>query len=598
MSFFLQSRGKAFDDVEELIKFLYEEKDARALLLECMGADSFVRWVLGCGAPGAESVWREDCPDSGDPDIRIASHLYLLELAAPDYRRRVLYICSRLLQQLPEYWLMNHTDCYRTRTSESKELLERCSTFTERTTKSTRDYLTLVTDLKEWQATLEQQMLNCYPLYESNFFVPGDYNLFGVNVNGYFISDQEGRRVPIGYLAGQDTPASRSALQSGIRQHIQDADNALKTTADSATLLKQKGEEMQKSIRQSYPIGGLLSNGFSAMYIILSAMAAMQVIYQFLRGGERSSTATYMMFALLFAAVLCIQSSIRRMMRQKKWQRLGSIIREAGSITRTLEQLIAKIDREAGSWEQKLNLTPKGSYYPPTIHKLSLEMEALEPGLQKKNHTKKCFLLLLMAWFTVMSLSSGALKELLSFLPQDPGSSHDSSETTAEHTLVSYHYTPYEDSVINDLELVPVVSADASSTLVSSRGVSYDAANVTDQDPSTSWQEAADGSGIGEWVQLTFEETVPVSLIRLNLGSWTSSDKYQENCRPSSITLIMESGDQEIGQITQHLDDVMDSHCITFDTPIECSAIRFVIEDVYTGSKYEDTVIADIGIYH
>lgn len=588
MSFYLQSQRKSFDETEELIKYLYEEKDPRALLLECINEDSFVRWVTSNSSPGAETTWHEEITDSSDPDIRIASHLYLLELAVPEYKRRILYICSRLLQQLPEHWLMNHTDWYKTRDAQLQETINRCKSFTSRTAKSSRDYLALVRDLKTWQSDLRSPMLNCYPIYEHNCFDPEQYKIYCGHLHGYFVKDPENREVPVGYLLEQEDDTSRSFLRNEIQKQADNACSVLQPIRTSASALQEKGNALQKTIKSDYTPYGIFTNLFSIVYLGLSALAAAYAAQLLLADKTHASAVTYMTWMLLFAAVLCIQSSIKRLIGRRKWGKLGSTAKEAGTIAKKLEQTAGTIQKNASAWEQKGVLISKGIYYPPVIRKLALQMEKLESGLRKKYHTKKCFLLMLMAWITVVTLQDGLPSK------QKPAK----EPAAASPASISYHYTAYDDVDPSSLDPVSVSSAQASSTLVSSRGISYDASMAIDQDLSTSWQEGIDGYGLGEWIRLTFEETTPVKVIRMNLGNWSSSDKYQENGRPSSITLVMESDGQELGRMTQNLEDVMDNHCITFDTPVECSSIQFIIEDVYPGTKYEETVISELSLYH
>lgn len=588
MSFYLQSRGKSFDETEELIKYLYEEKDSRTLLLECINEDSFVRWVTSNSAPGAETVWHEERTVSSDPDIRIAHHLYLLELAVPEYKRRILYICSRLLQQLPEYWLMNHTDWYKTRDSQFQETINRCKSFTNRTAKSSRDYLTLVKDLKTWQSDLNKQMMNCYPLYEHNCYDPEQYKICCSHLHGYFVKDPENRDVAVGYLLEQQDNASQNFLRNEIQKQIEKACATLQPIQNSAAALQEKGIALQKTIKSDYTRYGIFTNLFSIIYLVLSAFAVTYAAILFLTDNTRASAVTYMMWMLLFASILCIQSSIKRMIGRRKWGALGHAAKEAGNIAKKLEQITETIQKNAPAWEQKGALISNGTYYPPVIQKLSLRMEKLESGLRKKYHTKKCFLLMLMAWITVIALYDE--------VPSKQAQAE--APAAASPTSVSYHYTPYDDVDPSTLNQISVTSAEASSTLVSSRGISYDASMTIDHDLSTSWQEGVDGYGLGEWIRLDFEETSLVKVIRMSLGNWSSSDKYQENGRPSSITLVMESNGQELGRMTQKLEDAMDTHCITFDTPVECSSIQFIIEDVYPGTQYEETVISELGLYN
>lgn len=587
MSFYLKCQGKPFDSAEELIVFLYnEEALARACLLECTTSGPFTDWIRSLSNHDPVLIWNEETSHSADPDISIARCLYLLELAAPDLKRRILYICKCLLQDLPEFWLMNNTALYQTRTAGDRELLKQCQTFSQRTAKSSKDYLGLVTELKDWHSSIQNRLLNCYPLYENHSFLPTDTRIFITHMNGYLVHDQEGRSCPIGYLREKKDPASQAALIAGIRNHTDRAATELGGWVTSAHVIQEKGKGLQDTIRKNYPPGGIFSHLFSILYIVLSVSAAATVLPVLPWIKASGSMLFYLALLLLFASVLCIQSSVKRILRRKKWNQLTDCIRETERIQKKTGQILASLKSEAEGWEKKGALTPKGICYQPVLKQLESQIASLEPSLKKKNYTKTCFLLVLMAWLSFLALG-WRLEEAAS-------SSHTN---TPAPSSVNYHYTSSTGSFIDEMTPVTPAYAEASSTLISSRGLSYEPSMAIDGDLSTSWQEGSEGSGEGEWIRIGFDEPVSVRTVAMNLGNWSSSDKYSENCRPSVITLAIEADGSEWGRIPLEPADVMDRHSVSFDTAVQCTSLCFYIDGVYEGSKYTDMVISELQVY-
>lgn len=110
---------------------------------------------------------------------------------------------------------------------------------------------------------------------------------------------------------------------------------------------------------------------------------------------------------------------------------------------------------------------------------------------------------------------------------------------------------------------------------------------------STAWVEGIDGSGVGESISFTFDQTYLVSGMHINAGYQKSEELYWMNARPASLTVTFSDGTQQ----TVLLRDVNARQDIAFGAPVETQSIRLTIASLYEGTTYADTVISEVSFY-
>ena len=175
----------------------------------------------------------------------------------------------------------------------------------------------------------------------------------------------------------------------------------------------------------------------------------------------------------------------------------------------------------------------------------------------------------------------------VTYTPQPEPTPDPTEEVVLQDELVrNYYYAPSED------RRVYFNSATASSE-VYHNGISYAADRAIDDNPNTSWQENADGYGIGEYITLHFDSEQTVSGIMLFPGFDQSESAWLRNGRPARLQV--EISDGRSYQI--EVDDLQEWQGYEFSTPVETSYIRFTILDVYESTQWEDTAITDIRAY-
>ena len=132
-------------------------------------------------------------------------------------------------------------------------------------------------------------------------------------------------------------------------------------------------------------------------------------------------------------------------------------------------------------------------------------------------------------------------------------------------------------------------SATASSE-IHFNGKVYSATNAIDGDLITSWQESADGDGIGEYLIVHYDQTKCVDLIRLRLGS---SSYYKENGRPKMLSFEFSDGTQS----QYSFPDINKDFYLQPSCSIETEYIKITILDVYPGERWNDTSISEVTAY-
>lgn len=137
------------------------------------------------------------------------------------------------------------------------------------------------------------------------------------------------------------------------------------------------------------------------------------------------------------------------------------------------------------------------------------------------------------------------------------------------------------------------VSSIEASSVLEENTITHYAENICDGDVGTAWVESASGQGLGEFVCINFDGTYGIDGIRLYAGYQKSEDLYKKNSRPSELEIKFFDG--TLMQCI--LEDFLGEQIVEFPERKETSWIMLTIEEVYQGSKYEDTCIAELEFY-
>ena len=105
---------------------------------------------------------------------------------------------------------------------------------------------------------------------------------------------------------------------------------------------------------------------------------------------------------------------------------------------------------------------------------------------------------------------------------------------------------------------------------------------------STCWCKGTRGDGKGEWLQIDFAKPTRIKGLRVYPGCGSSQTIYGNNNRISKLTV--ETGSRS----SFTLPDERRLHDLEVRTPSPVTSVRFTIEAVYPGKKFDDTCIGEV----
>lgn len=133
----------------------------------------------------------------------------------------------------------------------------------------------------------------------------------------------------------------------------------------------------------------------------------------------------------------------------------------------------------------------------------------------------------------------------------------------------------------------------SASSYLSETNIKHVPDRIMDDDVTTAWVEGVDGNGEGESVTFTFGDSYSVSGIRIWNGYQKSEDLYYKNARPSELELEFSDGATERISLQDRSDGAQ-----RFEfAPHVTSYVKIKILSVYSGNKYEDTVISEVELF-
>jgi phosphate transport system substrate-binding protein len=133
-------------------------------------------------------------------------------------------------------------------------------------------------------------------------------------------------------------------------------------------------------------------------------------------------------------------------------------------------------------------------------------------------------------------------------------------------------------------------SISASSTLAPGNRDRYDVNNLRDR-TDRSWSEGAAGSGVGEYFVIKLKAPVETAGFVLRNG-YGNLDYYAQNNRVKSFKIVFDDTFTE----TVAVKDSYEFEQYRFGKTYTCSKIQFIINEVYPGTLYNDTCIAEITV--
>jgi hypothetical protein len=122
----------------------------------------------------------------------------------------------------------------------------------------------------------------------------------------------------------------------------------------------------------------------------------------------------------------------------------------------------------------------------------------------------------------------------------------------------------------------------------------YGPKSLFDNDLNTAWVEGVDGQGIGEWIVIEFDRLRLVKEIQICNGYNKGRELYLKNSRVKELKL--EFSEREKRTVTLKDTGASQSIALPRDQPVKAYWVKFTLESVYPGSKFQDTAISELHV--
>ena len=130
-----------------------------------------------------------------------------------------------------------------------------------------------------------------------------------------------------------------------------------------------------------------------------------------------------------------------------------------------------------------------------------------------------------------------------------------------------------------------------SSVLKSQSGNTYGGMNLFDNDLRTAWVEGKEDEGLGEYIDIEFDDARDVRAVSLINGYTKSERTFSRNARVKTVRILASNGKEAGGILQDSGTDWQQIHLVGFN---DISWIRIEITNVFSGTHYKDTAISEL----
>lgn len=589
-----------FETPEEFIKFLYNIQDQEKredVLCGCMKDENFIDWLENHTEDARFKVWRDGINNKKGEQWLYIEGLAGLELTAPTMKRRIQILCAQVFKDMPEFWILQdeHFSFYKAITEDGKVILNRKEEMRSLGKESSGDnnilavtaFRKMIENIDDWMKNIKGKMLNNYVLYQAGNVVQNQetYGIACTDVRGYFVGSETDIPLPIGYLKEKKDSNAGKMLESGMDRinelAIKRVAQLAKEAEDKKIQLTRQADGIIKKSKKPGRIRSLLAI-IQGVAVIIMLLRSYQIrAWDFSNGVLNLYTAVFTLLALL-----SIWQGAVSYKKCKFWKQLKVCISDAAGREKALLELAERFKREKEKWSGKETIMPEKNNI-KDISYIQEKIPVIDTNLKKTAVPFVMFLVLAITFWPLACSNVFGLDTIDNENQAQEGKRADPEIQLKDTSSVN----------INDLAAVYPDRVEASSSLQSVAGVYYGPENLVDGDLTTSWQEGVDGYGEGEAIRFSFAEEKNIKTISINAGSWINSERYYANGRPKELVLVFSRGGTDVRSDAVTLEDKMEQQFMVLDEAVECDSIYIRIESVYTGEQYEDTVIAEVGMY-
>ena len=197
-----------------------------------------------------------------------------------------------------------------------------------------------------------------------------------------------------------------------------------------------------------------------------------------------------------------------------------------------------------------------------------------------------------------IEFEKGLLDETLKFEVQEKGKFTDEDSEYMEEALKKYKNGTLRDpepTPVPEETPVKVNSATSDSFYHSSRGTDYTVDLTLDGNEKTSWQDGRDDDAIGDTLTYNFD-AIEIYKVKIVNGNRKNNSSFSKNNRLARVTLTFLLEGEEVGSTEMSLKDDFSTNgdVLELEAAIKCDTVVITIDEVYAGSEFQDTGIAEV----
>ncbi|MCQ2529040.1 MAG: hypothetical protein MJ108_08005 [Saccharofermentans sp.] len=199
-----------------------------------------------------------------------------------------------------------------------------------------------------------------------------------------------------------------------------------------------------------------------------------------------------------------------------------------------------------------------------------------------------------------IEFEKGFISEMLKFEVQEKGMFNDSDLEIIQNEIDNLDKDA-ETSEETEFVEKPISITDSFSDSFyhsNSQNADYKSTLAHDGDYKTSWQDGSDGDAVGETLTFKFLSNDVYKIVIVN-GNRKNNSSYEKNNRLAVANLAFYNDDELVYETKMTFEDdssVMES-VLVLDAPVTCNTLVLTIDEVYAGSSFSDTGIAEVMLY-
>lgn len=144
---------------------------------------------------------------------------------------------------------------------------------------------------------------------------------------------------------------------------------------------------------------------------------------------------------------------------------------------------------------------------------------------------------------------------------------------------------------------IPEISKMYPASLLASSNTEKIVANVNDGNSKTAWNEKADGSGVGEWVELGYNSNIEISSFMIQTGNCKTSTSFKYYCKPIKFNVSFYSDDNVVYVIPVTVEETRDLQYFCLSKPVVADKVVFSIEEVSESGIGKNSHITELALY-